>query len=38
LEDAAADQMEQLNASAGSALGMLPVWMQWWPKMWNTAN
>jgi hypothetical protein len=25
LEDAAADQMEQLNASAGSALGMLPV-------------
>jgi hypothetical protein len=25
LEDAAADQMEQLNAGAGSALGMLPV-------------
>jgi hypothetical protein len=26
MEDAAADQMEQLNAGAGSALGMLPVY------------
>jgi hypothetical protein len=25
LEDAAADQMEQLNAGAGSTVGMLPV-------------